>query len=105
MTYFYVRFLQVKASAIACKYKIYIHTGVFVEGYDYVMVFNATFNNSSVISRWSVLLVEKTRLPGENHRPLTNFNIMLYPVHFVMSRIRTRCFSCVFITLKFGLHV
>jgi len=28
-----------------------------------VMVFNATFNNISVISWWSVLLVEKTRVP------------------------------------------
>ena len=33
------------------------------------MVFNATFNNISVISWRSVLLVEKTRVPGENHRP------------------------------------
>ena len=33
------------------------------------MVFNATFNNISVISRRSVLLVEKTGGPGENHRP------------------------------------
>jgi len=32
------------------------------------MVFNATFNNISVISWWSVLLVEETRVPGENHR-------------------------------------
>jgi hypothetical protein len=30
------------------------------------MVFNATFNNISVISWQSVLLVEET---GENHRP------------------------------------
>ena len=34
-----------------------------------VMVFIATFNNISVISRPSVLLVEKTGVPGENHRP------------------------------------
>ena len=33
------------------------------------MVFNATFNNISVISWWSVLLVEETVVPGENHRP------------------------------------
>jgi hypothetical protein len=33
------------------------------------MVFNATFNNISVISWWSVLLVEETGGPGENHRP------------------------------------
>jgi len=30
------------------------------------MVFYATFNNISVISWWSVLLVEETRGPGEN---------------------------------------
>jgi hypothetical protein len=32
------------------------------------MVLNATFNNSSVISWQSVLLVEETGVPGENHR-------------------------------------
>jgi hypothetical protein len=32
-----------------------------------VMVFNAPFNNISVISRQSVLLVEETGVPGENH--------------------------------------
>ena len=32
-----------------------------------VMVFNATFNNISVISWRSVLLVEETGVPGENH--------------------------------------
>jgi len=31
------------------------------------MVFNATFNNISVISSRSVLLVEETGVPGENH--------------------------------------
>ena len=34
------------------------------------MVFNATFNNISVISWRSVLLVEETRVPGESHRPV-----------------------------------
>jgi len=34
------------------------------------MVFNATFNNISVISWRSVLLVEKTGVPGENYRPI-----------------------------------
>jgi len=33
------------------------------------MVFNATFNNISAISWLSVLLVEETGVPGENHRP------------------------------------
>ena len=34
-----------------------------------LVVLNATFNNMSVISWWSVLLVEETGGPGENHRP------------------------------------
>jgi hypothetical protein len=33
-----------------------------------LVVFNATFNNISVISWRSVLLVEETGVPGENHR-------------------------------------
>ena len=33
------------------------------------MVFNATFNNISFISWRSMLLVEETGVPGENHRP------------------------------------
>jgi hypothetical protein len=34
-----------------------------------VMVFNATFNSISVISWRSVLLVEDTGVPRENHQP------------------------------------
>jgi hypothetical protein len=34
------------------------------------MVFNTTFNNISVIPWRSVLFVEETRVPGENHRPV-----------------------------------
>jgi hypothetical protein len=33
------------------------------------MMFNATFNNISVISWRLVLLVEETGVPGENYRP------------------------------------
>jgi len=36
------------------------------------MVFNTTFNNISVISWCSVLLVEETGVPGENDRPVMN---------------------------------
>ena len=34
-----------------------------------VLMFNATFNNMSVISWRSILLVEEIRVPGETHRP------------------------------------
>jgi len=37
-----------------------------------VMVFNTTFNNVSVILWRSVLLVEETGVPGENHQPVTS---------------------------------
>jgi len=36
------------------------------------MVFNATFNNISVISWGSVLLVDETGVPSENHRPASS---------------------------------
>jgi len=36
------------------------------------MVFNATLNNISAISWRSVLMVEETRVPGENHRPVAS---------------------------------
>jgi hypothetical protein len=46
------------------------------------MVFNATFNNISVISCLSISLVEETEVPGENHRPVAShwqiYHIMLY---------------------------
>ena len=37
-----------------------------------VIMFNATFNNVSVISWRSVFFVEETRVPEKNHRPTTN---------------------------------
>ena len=36
------------------------------------MVFNVTFNNISVISWRSVLLVEEIWVSGENHRPVAS---------------------------------
>ena len=36
------------------------------------VVFNATFNNILVMSWQSVLLVEETGVPRENHRPATS---------------------------------
>ena len=37
-----------------------------------IVMFNATFNKISVISGQSVLLVEETKVPGENHRPVAS---------------------------------
>jgi hypothetical protein len=36
------------------------------------MVFNAGFNNISLVSWRSVLLVEETGVPGENHGPVAS---------------------------------
>jgi len=36
------------------------------------MMFNATFNNISAISWQSVLFVEETGVPRENHRPVVS---------------------------------
>jgi len=37
-----------------------------------LMVFNATFNNISVVLWRSVLLVEETGRPEENHQPVAS---------------------------------
>ena len=37
-----------------------------------LMVLNATFNNIADISWWSVLLVEETGGPEENHPPVAS---------------------------------
>ena len=44
----------------------------FSHNLDWLMVFNATFNNITVLSWRSVLLVEETGVTAENHRPVTS---------------------------------
>jgi len=51
----------------------FLHVSInFINTY-MVMVFNATFNNISVISWRSVLLVEEIGVPGENHHPAASY--------------------------------
>jgi hypothetical protein len=71
-------------------YMYYIFLNVFLSGHCKVLVrimlivilsknwfrflmFNATFNNISIILWRSVLLVEETGGPRENHRPVTSY--------------------------------
>jgi len=49
--------------------RFWLGYGVIYMGLGWIMAFNATFNNISGISWRSVLLVEETGVPGENHRP------------------------------------
>ena len=55
-----------KSHIISTLLSTYIQTG------GWVMAFNVTFNNISVILLQSVLFVEETGIPGEN-KSLTNF--------------------------------
>ena len=48
-----------------------------------VMVFNATFNNASVISWWSVLLVEEIEVP-EKTTDLPQVTDKLYHIVFTL---------------------
>jgi hypothetical protein len=60
-----------------------------------LMMFNATFNNISFISWWSVLLVEETGASGENHRPVVSHwqTLSHNVVHLALIEIRTHNIS------------
>jgi hypothetical protein len=47
--------------------KLYYYLGLA-----WLMVFNTTFHNISAMSWLSVLLVQETGAPGENHRPVAS---------------------------------
>ena len=74
----YITFMSIISllfKLINLKY-VLIYCGMFLNWWQKMPVmwrvglgFNATFNNISVVSWWSVLLVEETGLPWENYRP------------------------------------
>jgi len=49
-----------------------IHVNVSIESSSWFIVINAIFNNISVISWRSVLLMEEIGVPGENHGPVAS---------------------------------
>jgi hypothetical protein len=59
----YAMFIAKDANTVSCVVIFITHR---------VSVFNTIFNNISAISWRSVLLVEKNRVPGENHRPVAS---------------------------------
>ena len=68
ITVFFLIYLFLQWFELRGWYWWHCWTSLFV----YLMVFNATFNNISVILWRSVLLVEETGGPGENHRPVAS---------------------------------
>jgi hypothetical protein len=85
---------QVCVRTIMCFTKVYIipHTYIWVR----IIVINSPFDNISVISWRSVVLVDETGVPGEKYQlvasnwQMTN-HIMLYQVHLIMSGIHKLC--------------
>ena len=75
---------------ISCCKKLCFTSNCKKEAWFRFMVFNATFNNISVISWRSVLLVEETGIPGENHRPVArNWQTLS---HLTMNGVQTHNF-------------
>ena len=73
---------------------------ILKSGLVWFMVFDATFNNISVISWRSVFLVEETWVPGENHRPVaSHWRTLSHSIHCIeytspWTRFELTNFSC-----------
>ena len=61
----------------------------------WLMVFNTTFNNISVISWRSVVLVEKTGVPCKNHRHVASHCFQWGSCYLIFSFMRMFCRSVV----------
>jgi hypothetical protein len=60
-----------------------------------LMVVNTTFNNISVILWRSILLVEKNRVPGENHQPQGLVTIFIFfPSTLKTTREESKMSNC-----------
>ena len=64
-----------------------------------VMMFNATFNNISVISWMSVLLVEETGVPKKT-RDLSQVNVKLYDIMLYGVHLARMGFKLTLVTWK-----
>ena len=67
-----VKFEQTNAHQRVLLRRASVIEGIAVCLFVCLMVFNATFNNISVLSWRSVLLVDETGELGENHRPVSS---------------------------------
>ena len=71
--------ISVAQSLVFCIVLSWSLFGFFSFGVVWFMVLNATFNNISAISWWSVLLVEETGVSADNHRPVaSHWQIVIY---------------------------
>ena len=66
------------------------------------MVFNDTVNNISFLSWRSIVLVDETGVPGENHRPVANHahtlshNVLSYiTIHITIIKFKKKMFSAI----------
>jgi hypothetical protein len=62
------------------------------------MVFNTTFSNITVISWRSILLVEETGVPGENHQPV-KVTDKLYHIRNYETAAKISCIICAGLSL------